>query len=180
MEHLQHKAIWFPSRVRIGGRRLGPVTLGQLRLLECVNSPFLYSGPIELADIALALLILSRPWRFVRRLLPHPRFVFLLSPRLRASACTMIAATLDAYIADELWTPDMFQTEGSFGSSFPAASGRATRLARVVAGEGPAVSPFPRRSVWDFTCREASYACMLAAEARGTEFVTREEMTDVQ
>lgn len=178
MEHLAHKAVWFPCRVRIGGRRLGPVTLGQLRLLECVASPFLFGGPISRADIELALLILRRPWRLVRRLLPHPRLVSLLAPRLRASACAMTAANLDAHIADELWTPDMYHVAGASGSTFPAASGRATRLARVVAAEGPAVSPFPRRSVWDYTCREASYACMLVAESKGAEFVTREEMTN--
>ena len=69
MEFLCHTAAWFPARVRIAGVRLAPPTLGHWRLLECAGSPFALGGPATPAATALALAVLSRPWRKARRML---------------------------------------------------------------------------------------------------------------
>jgi hypothetical protein len=59
-----------PPTVRLGGRRLLPLTLGHAVLLEAVESPFAPGGEITqlpgAGDNALAWWILTRPWQEAR------------------------------------------------------------------------------------------------------------------
>lgn len=187
MEYVEHKAIWWPDTVRICGRRLRPMTLGQLRLLEAVNASCLWAGNVgehTVPDCALSVMILHRPWRWTRRVLARPwmrRFEvqrYLLRyylARDRASLLAADAEAIDAFLAGELWTPDYFRKAGQAPSTFGSALCRATRLAQAVQEVGAICTPFRRRSIWDYTVREAAMACILSAEQQGAEFETREE-----
>jgi len=73
VEYLEHTASWFPTPVRIGGVGLCVLTLGHYRLLEAASSPLTEGGDIDAEDVALALWILSRPWRSARKAMINPR-----------------------------------------------------------------------------------------------------------
>jgi len=176
MEHLAHKAIWFPARIRIAGLRLAPLTLGTLRLLEATASPYILGGDATGADSGLALLVMALPWRLARRILARPRLASALGMLFALRVSPPDAIALGQWVAAELWTPDRFTAPGASPAAFPAVTGLATTLAQRCLRAGPAVTPFDRRSPWDYTVREATLLSIAQAEATGAEFTTREEL----
>lgn len=197
MEYIQHKSIWFPGSVRVAGRRLRPMTLGQLRLLEAVSSPFILGGPVDAHDLAIALWCLSRSWRRPHRALrrlaaavarrTRPSRSALLALRWQLSArrlrphCTAIATALQDYIADNLWTPERFEEAGS-GSSFAPASGLTTRLAlRAASLDILSLRHTPRwRTIWDIPIQAICTYSVADQEASGAEYLTRAELEAIQ
>ncbi len=189
MEHLQHKAAWFPAaRRRIGGRSLGAPTLGQLRLLEAVESPFVSGGQADALDCAIALRLLATPWRRSRKALAGAsqwRWQLGLwslrrtARRLRRRGqADTTALALAALVEEVLWSPEAYSGAGNAAAAARfAACGLALRLAhRAAELRLVELSPEPRRSVWDLPVAEVMTGSTVGAEREGREFVTREEL----
>ncbi len=171
MEYLQHKAVWFPGATRVAGHRLRPMTLGQLRLLEAVSSPFIPGGAVGAGDCALALWILSTPWRRARRLAR-------LTARRARRAGTV--AGIEEFIARCLWTPERYEPAGSPApSAWSPATGLAVRLALRAVRTGTAALCHLRRGAWDCVWDIPVDAIMAygtaAAEMEGAEYQDRAE-----
>lgn len=177
MEHLTHKSIWWPDTVRLGGLRLRPATLGHLRLLEATGSAYIGGGITTAADAGLTLLLLRLPWRLGRRLLAHPRLCSLAACAAALRCSPAVTVALGQWLAAEMWTPERFTAPGTTSdcAAFPSVTGRATRLAMLCHRSGPSVTPFPRRSPWDYTVREALLLAVAQDEARGGEYLSRAE-----
>lgn len=197
MEYIAHKSVWFPSVVRVAGYRLRPPTLGQIRLLEATSSPFIIGGPVDLADVAIALHILSTPWRRARRqiaaLWPIALIVRLISRR-RALRDPAVADAIHALLDAALWSPDPYLEDGA-GARLPCATGLAARLAcRAVRLRPDALChlsspPFqlstfsfqlfssssPWACVWDIPVAAIMAYSVADAEVDNHEFITRQE-----
>ena len=178
----QHKAVWFPGRMKICGRRLRPFTLGHLRLLEIIESPFRLSGALDVrdADVGQAVAILAAPLWLSRWLVAHPG-----ARRWAASwwlwrhNAEQEAAALVVFVNDCLWSPDAYkdQNEPSEGSVFGYASSFSMRVAWKLAGGAVPVKSHP---VWRLSIIEALAWAVTAAELSGRGFVTRDEMEHVE
>ncbi|MCK9468139.1 MAG: hypothetical protein M0Q49_01870 [Porticoccaceae bacterium] len=191
MEYLQHKAAWFPARhCRILHLRLSLApTLGQLRLLEATNSPFMMGGKVAAADCAVALHILARPWRQMRRALGREsrwlrwRLVWLAWHLRQPARLASTATALTNLVEQALWLPEAFSRQepgGSTAGSFSLASGLALRLAlRANELNLAALTPGRRpRSVWDLSIAEVLAATVAVAELQGSEYLTRAEFEE--
>lgn len=182
MEYIEHKAVWFPCAVRIAGLRLRPPTLGQLRLLEAVNSPFIAGGRADSDDCAIALWILATPWRRARRRLERPgwmaaRIAWMQWRRVRdAGGC---ARAIEGFVGRALWVPERYEREGAGAPAFAPASGLAARLALRAARLGLAALAHGRRGAWDCVWDIPVDAVLAygtaAAETEGSEYQTRGE-----
>lgn len=177
MEYLEHKAVWFPCAVRIAGLRIRPMTLGQLRLLEACNSPFVAGGDLCPGDIPLALLVLRLPWRLGRRILGRQRIATTLCAMLAPRAARPgVVEDLGAFVRDSLWMPGEFIGPGQAAPAFQPATGLAIRLALRARQIGAIeLHPFPLRSVWDLPLKSLHATGTAAAERDGREFDPRED-----
>lgn len=182
MEYVEHKAVWFPCAVRIAGLRIRPPTLGQLRLLEAVNSPFIAGGRADADDCAIALWILATPWRRSRRRLERPgwmaaRIAWMQWRWVRdAGGC---ARAIEGFVGRALWVPERYERDGAGAPAFAPASGLAARLALRAARLGIAALAHGRRGdwicAWDVPVDAVlAYGCV-AAEMDGQEFQDRAE-----
>ena len=200
MEYLQHKATFLPQpRIRLAGVLCGPaLTLGQLRLLEATNSPFLLGGQPAAADCAIALYLISTPWRRARRALSRSSrrmrcWLTYYTWHLRDPARHYHLLTeLDAYIKHALWQPEAYtpapssSNAGVHASIHPLATGLALRLALRAQELGllalstslsiPSRHAVRHAVVWDLTCAEILAAGVASAEMNGSEFLTRPEL----
>ena len=182
MEYVEHKAVWWPCAVCIAGLRIRPMTLGQLRLLDAVNSPFIAGGVADADDCAIALYLLSTPWRKARKSLGAPA---LLAWRLRLIAWRRVgdvsttARELEAFVSRVLWVPERYETAGAAASSFAPASGLAVRMAVRAARIGIGALGHGRRGawgcVWDIPVDAVLAYGSAAAETEGQEYQTRSE-----
>jgi len=186
MEYIEHKAVWFPSAVRIAGLRLRPMTLGQLRLLEACNSPFVTGGQADADDCAIALWMLSTPWRRARRVMARPG---LLACRLRLLAwrCGLdrrrgVAVEVASFVARCLWMPDIYEKAAPApdSSSFGLATGLAVWLALRARRIGAGALCHLRRGawdcVWDIPVDAVMACCVVAGEMEGQEYQSRREV----
>lgn len=185
MEYVEHKAVWFPTPSRVAGLRLMPPTLGQIRLLEAVSSPFLVGGQVMPLDSAIALHILRTPWRFCRWQLCHTGLfaalahLLLLRRAVRAESAT---AEISACIEAALWEPEHYIQDGSTAPAFRPATGYAVRLALRTA-RLPLSSLCHSgswRCVWDVPVFAAIAYCIAQAEASGSEYQDREERDQIR
>ena len=106
MEYVEHKAVWFPSPVKVAGLQLMPPTIGQIRLLDAVSSPFLVGGEAVPLDVAIALHILRTPWRRCRWQLTRPSlFAFLAQLLLlrRAVRAESSVSEIADFVVAALW-----------------------------------------------------------------------------
>ena len=182
-----HKAAWFPGRMRVCGVRLQPFRLGHLRLLECIESPYLVGGDATVMDLAAAVALLRLPWRVAR---------WAVGRRGALSVASWLVArksgrewqwheesdALSAYVEQCLWTPEQFKEDGAKdGSVFGYASSFSMRVAARLAGSDfRALTRAPCRQVWDMTVTEALAWAVTASELSGRNYVTRDEMDAVQ
>jgi hypothetical protein len=188
MEYIAHKAVWFPDRITLAGYRLAPPTLGQIRLLEAVNSPYMAGGEVEPLDSAIALYILATPWRRARRRLAKmPRMVWLAHWMLlrRAVRDPGLPNQISAVINHALWAPERYIPDAEKqASAFEPSTGwavlvaiRACRLPlSALCHEGRA----DRRDsgwscVWDVPVQALMAYGVAEEETKGREFQTREE-----
>lgn len=172
MEHLRHTAAWFPSRVEIAGRRLMPPTLGQWRLLECCDSPFAAGGSASREETALALAILSRPWRAGMRMLRSEwRKALALAPwRLPPPSASR---ELAAWLLECWWAPERYVEDGAAPSPeafAPCAPGAVRLAARAVRENWLAFVPVPCETVWDAPIPHLMLAVVAFSENDGGEF----------
>lgn len=175
MEWPSHAAAWYPSRVEIAGRRLAPPALGHWRLLECARSPFAVGGRAAPEDTALALAVLSRPWRRARRMLRGGWRLALATAFLRASAAD--ARALGDWLAEVWRTPERFVKDGAPRRSPRSFCAPESELvaAEAVAGGWLALLPDPVPTVWDAPLPMLLLAGVAAREVAGAEFETAEE-----
>jgi len=169
MEWTGHTAAWFPATAVIGGRRLGVPTLGQWRLLECCGSPFAEGGVAGPRDAALALVLLSRPWRSGRRLLRS---------RWRTALATLrcppggASAELAEWLRAAWWVPERFD-DGRGGDGFPPCAPASLRIAALaVRGRWLEMLPDPCPSVWDAPIPGLLLARVVADEISGGSYAT--------
>ncbi len=179
MEYVAHKSVWFPSAIRLGGYRLQAPRLGQIRLLEAVNSPYLLGGPIEPEDTALALHILATPWRRCRRQIAALWPIALaVRWKLRRQALRdpALPAAINALVDAALWSPDPYVQPGA-ASRLPCASGMAARLAcRAVRLQLDRLAHDKAwRCVWDIPVAAIMAYGVADAELDHHEFQTRAE-----
>jgi hypothetical protein len=205
MEYVEHKAVWFPTPSRVAGLRLMPPTIGQIRLLEAVSSPFLVGGEAVPLDVAIALHILRTPWRFCRWQLCHTGLFAALAHLLllrRAVRAESAAAAISAFIDASLWEPERYIQDGSTAPAFRPATGYAVRLALRTArlplaslchtGSGSVfsflisafsfqLSAFSSwRCAWDVPVPAAIAYCIAQAESTGSEYQDREERDQIR
>ena len=184
MEYVEHKAVWFPTPSRVAGLRLMPPTIGQIRLLEAVSSPFLVGGEVMPLDSAIALRILRTPWRLCRWQLIHTGLFATLAQLLllrRAVRAESATAEISAYIEAALWEPEHYIQDGSTAPAFRPATGYAVRLALRTARLPLAALCHTRswRCVWDVPVPAAIAYCIAQAEASGSEYQDREERDQI-
>ncbi len=185
MEYIAHKTVWWPGKMRIAGRTLRPMKLGQLRILEAVNSSYISGRPVDDADITLALYILTTPWRRAMHGVHNVRRMAwrLLWLRLRyGRSLSMIDSQLKAYMNDEFWTPEKFE-KGEGPTSFECATGISTRMAiRAAALPLQALCHLDANAwqcVWDIPLRAILCYGVAYAEIKGDEFLTLKEATEI-
>jgi hypothetical protein len=160
MEYLRHISIWWPSRVRVAGIPLRTATLGHLRVLEAIRSPFIHGGSADLWDAAAALVILSSSWRAARRLAARPQaFGLLVNPlstllHRSPGSAPAIAAVAD-HIPALLFVPAVYAPESQAPAPYAKAFGLCNRLA-ICAATLPlsSLSLRPHRLVWDYPIDE--------------------------
>jgi len=184
MEYVEHKAVWFPSPIQVAGIRLMPPTIGQIRLLEAVSSPFLVGGEAVPLDVAIALHILRTPWRRCRLQLTHTWLFSTLSQLLllrRSVRAESAAAEISAFIVDSLWEPEQYIKDGGAAPAFAPATGYAVRLAlrtaRLPLASLAHVGAW--RCVWDVPVPAAIAYCIAQAESTGTEYQDRAERDQI-
>ena len=185
MEYVQHKSVFLPNDVRIAGVRIGRVTLGHLRLLELAESPFLAGGEATTEDCAVALSLLSRPWRrglwllrSVRRLALRVAWMARFGGCGRDTAAT--AGALRELVDRVLWHPERFEEEGREAPSpFDLATGVSVRLAMRAAGLPLERLCHAKKGAWDCVWDAPVDAVMMYAvaqeEARGAQFANPAE-----
>lgn len=175
MEHLPHTIAWFPARAKVAGRRLAPPTLGHWRLLESCASPFAYGGVATRADTALALAILSRPWRRARRMLASPwRRALALAVLPRPGAWLDLQAWLDAAWA----SPERYRDDAARPKSEAAAPGTpvSVRLAAAAVRDRLAEACVEKvSSVWDIRITELLMLRAAFDENAGAEYESPED-----
>lgn len=170
MEYIRHTAAWFPSRVEIAGRRLMPPTLGQWRLLECCASPFAWGGVASREETALALAILSRPWRAGMRLLQSEwRKALALAPwRLPPPSASRELAT---WLDEAWWQPERYVKDGEGRTSFAPCTPCSVRLAAAAVRDGWLwLCPGKPESVWDMPIPLMLFSKIAFEEDDGAEF----------
>ena len=184
-----HKAAWYPGRMRICNRRLLPFTLGHLRLLECVESPYLTGGQATRADLFAAVAIIALPWRVARWAVGRQFWLSVAAWIIgrndgKAWDWREESAAFERYINDCQWTPESYRKEGEreddasvFGYSSSFSMRLAVKLAGMNIGQ---LSRYPARQVWDMGIIEALAWAVTAAETSGRGYVTRDEMEQVE
>lgn len=184
MEHLRHIAVWWPERrIRVAGFRVRRMTIGHLRVLEAVGSPYIVGGSANLHDAAAALIIIAQPWRSARRMVANPHLVNTMAVPLyavldRKPGAEAAIQAISTYISAILWTPEVFTPAGSASSSFPPACGAATKIAlRAARLPLAALSLRPHRSIWDYPVDEVMHLLCCDDEMNGREFAAAEEAT---
>jgi hypothetical protein len=182
-----HKAAWYPGKMRVCGRRLAPLTLGHLRLLECIESPYLAGGEAVPADLYAAVAIISMPWRVARWALGNEFAmsvaVWLLARRRnKAWDWRVESRAFGQYIDDCLWAPEQYSKPGEEdGSVWGYSSSWSLRVAMRLAGINIGlISRYRVRQVWDLNMIEANALAVTAAELSGRNYVTRDEMEEVE
>ena len=182
-----HKAAWYPGRMRICGRWLAPFTLGHLRILECIESPYVHGGQATRPDLYAAVALLSMPWRVARWFAGRPGALSLAVWALarREARCWHWqdeSEALSQFVNDCLWTPEQYSKGGEDdGSAFGYSSSFSLRVAMRLAGHNmQALSRYPIRQVWDLPIVEALAWAVTASELSGRSYVTRDEMEQVE
>ena len=179
---LAHKAVWFPGRMEICGHRLPPLTLGHVRLLEIIESPFLTGGEsVGEADLAQAVAILRLPWRMARFVMGRPSLMRCVASWAvwRVNDWHEEALALVKYIDDCMWSPEAYREDGEkdVAGVFGYASSFAMRLAwKLSSGAVPTM----RSRVWDLGITEALAWAVTSAELSGRGFVTRDEVEMIE
>ena len=182
MEHLRHIAVWWPARrIRVAGCRVRRMTLGHLRVLEAIGSPYIVGGVATLHNAAAVLVLLGCGWRAARRMVNRPASIntlaFLLCHVLDHDPGAEAAVkAVGAHIAAVLWTPEVFIPAGSAPPAFPPACGSATKIAlRAARLPLATLSLHPHRSVWDYPVDEVMHLLCCDDEMNGREFAAAEE-----
>ena len=180
MSHwMSHKACWYPGRMRVAGKWLRPLTLGHLRLLEIIESPFLAGGSVGIEDVAVAVAIVSHPFwlarwsvgrRWALRLLALPVAVYTRDWKKESG-------TLNKYLSDNLWMPEQYRKENEIQiNPFGYSSSLSMRLAWMVSGKWAHGVPIKSHPVWNLTVMEVLAWRLTDTEINGREFVTRDEV----
>jgi hypothetical protein len=171
------------------GRRLAPFTLGHLRLLECIESPYLTGGVVKRVDTFAAVAIVSMPWRVARWVIGRQFCLALAAWWIgRGDGGAWLwsdeSDALAKYIDDCQWTPESYRKDGEKeddASVFGYSSSFSLRLAVRLAGMNlPKLSRYHVRQVWDMGIIEALALAVTAAETSGRGYVTRDEMEQVE
>ena len=183
MEFVQHKTVFLPCDVRIAGYTIKRVTLGHIRLLELVESPFVTGGAITAEDCAIALIILSSPWRKgLRRLRSPGRFALRVKIAMMLHDCGS-ARTLDAVHAIVFrvhWAPERF-VDGKQGSASPYAPSSpfsvrmAVRAAKIPLDRLCHVKAGAWDCVWDVPVDAVMMYSVAQGESAGEKFMNPEE-----
>lgn len=184
MEYVEHKAVWFPAVARVAGVRLRVPTLGQVRLLEAVNSPFLVGGKADRYDCAIALYLLRTPWRRARRRLTGGRLLMWKLRWLSDQALPGAAGELSAFVARALWAPELYVRDGQAAGAFGPASGMAARMALRAVRLGLTALCHERSGAWacawDVPADAVLAYGVAAGEIEGKEYQTRQETEALQ
>ena len=178
MSHwVEHKALWYPGRKRVCGRRLRPLTLGHLRLLEIIESPFLSGGEAGIEDLAAALAICSLPFRAAHWMTGR-RWAL----RIVAFACVVIVRNweketwaMQAFISECQWMPEMYREDGVMLNVYGYSSSFAMRLAFLTTKTHGMGLPTISNAVWRMTVPEIMAWRLTDMELNGNEYMTREE-----
>lgn len=182
-----HKAAWYPGKMRVCGRRLAPFTLGHLRLLECIESPYLSGGDAVRSDLYAAVAIISMPWRVARLFVGNEFWlsvaVWLVARKEgRRFGWHEESQAFAKYVDDCLWVPEQYKQDGEEdGSVFGFSSSFSLRVALRLAGSNvQALSRYAVRQVWDIGIIEALALAVTASELSGRSYVTRDEIDQVE
>jgi len=184
MEHLRHIAVWWPARrVRVAGFPVRRMTLGHLRVLEAVGSPFVSGGGASAFDAAVALAILGLPWRMAARTVALPA-AFVALARIYAAVLNRkpgeaaAVAAVSAHVAAHLWVPEPYvrDGEGDSASAFAPATALSLRIAvKASALNLEALLSRPVRYVFDAPVDELLLWVTCSAEISGREFEAASE-----
>jgi len=180
MQDATHVHAVFARAFPILGVRLLPLRLGHWRLLEALESPFVFQlrkGAVESAsgrDLVLAVAVCSRSYRAARRLLLSPARLAVLSWwwGVRHAKRDMLeeARYFREYFA--AWTayPTRHAGENERSSAMPTA----VRLAWLIS------TRMPVAAAWEFPAIEAMEFCAVEDERKGGRFLTASERLDIE
>ena len=163
--------------MRICGKWLKPLSLGHLRLLDIIESPFLAGGLVGIEDLAAAVAICS---------LPFPAAHWMTGRRwaLRIVALACVATVRDwkketgvmqDFLSECQWMPEMYREDGVMPNVYGYSSSFAMRLAFLTTKTHGMGLPTIRNPVWRMTVSEIMAWRLTDMELNGKEYMTREE-----
>jgi hypothetical protein len=170
--------------MRVCGRFLRPITLGHLRLLEIIESPFLTGESVGIEDLSAGVAIVSLPlWaagqaigrKWLLRLVALP----VLWRTLMIGQWHEEAKAFGEFLADNRWMPEMYKKEGDIVNVFEFSSSFSMRLAWLLSGKIGGGVPVKTHPVWQLTVMECLAWRMTDMELSGKEYVTRDEAEKV-
>ena len=180
MSHwVQHKCLWFPGKGRVCGRRLRPLTLGHLRLLEIIESPFLGGGSVGIEELSAAVAIVAAPLWLARHLVGHKWLLMLaaLPIAVRWQKWQDEAAAFEQYMADNQWMPERYSKGNEINCNvFGYSSSFSMRMAWMMAERYQPGVPVKTHPVWRLTVMECLAWRLTEMELNGGEYVTRDEV----
>lgn len=157
---------------RVLGRRLAPLSLRRLMLLELVQSPWIYGGPVSWPSLILSVWTCTRPWHGWRA----PTTLETLWLRLTTPAAQLKAeaAKFETYVAD-YWAPPQMWTK-------PRKPGENKKPSKLpwqmkVAGSLAAATGWDPEAIWNLPAGEALWWAISIASYEGSEpdLITDEE-----
>ena len=157
---------------RVLGRRLPPLSLRRLMLLELVNSPWIAGGAVSWGSLILSVWACVRPWHgWTAPTTLQTLWLRLTSPRAKLAA---ESARFETYVKD-YWAPPQMWTK-------PRKKGENLKPSKLpwqmkVAGSLAAATGWEADKIWNMPAGEALWWAVSIASYEGAEpdLITDEE-----
>lgn len=157
---------------RVMGRKLRPLTLAHLWILEAVDSPYAYNAPATYTDTAFAVFIVSLPASIGRWLIMHPaamRRAFALWGRLhRAGDPQDEVEAFGAYWKAYTAMPDRWPSTA--GKSRPSCLPSSVNIAWSIMGK------IGEKAAWSMPLPRALMYLVAEGEVNGAEYKTESQI----
>jgi len=169
-----HKIALFPAPVRFCGVTVLPVTVGQFRILEHLESPYTCGGLAMPSDLTAAVVICSLPGRVgewcVRRVWPFKVLQGIASLKARLARVDWKAESVrfGRWMKECSWMPERFKEENEKAGFTPSCP-YSYRVAYML------MDRFTERQILGMPMPKAHLYALARAESQGAQFETLDE-----